>query len=580
MPYASKFLSVFSQQLSQQSEAEKMAATQLELHRLQQDHIQRHQEQLLQQQQRLQQLQLSSSWLSATAHLARISRQQHPNQGVFPTSTPSPTGPQSSPAGLGAAPPTAACNISLSPSQQQQQQQQQPPQRRSSSPANDSGVPESLSPSTTAKTSRNSTSSSSSASLPSTPKSARSSTGEGGEAPLNLSKPKSGAASPVATAAAAAAAAAAATTAFPTSAAAAAAAAAAFSGAFGKTLPSLMFPPSAAAFLNAYDALGAASSFPNPHGATGGKFDLMSHHHSGHHHHGQMGNGNPFLNATGAVGDNRPMPWHLPFQGAAAGTTRGLMESSLTSSTPSEHDDSSNGSKAKDEVKMFGAKIIRQQRKDAEGQPHVKRPMNAFMVWAKDERRKILKQCPDMHNSNISKILGESLFLSLSKHLFFSATLHLTGARWKAMSNAEKQPYYEEQSRLSKVHMEKHPEYRYRPRPKRTCIVDGKKMRISEYKTLMRQRRQDMRSLWCRDGTTGGVPGTASDDDVSSLPHSHQPHPQQPQHQQHHHHQQHQQHQQHQHHHHHPHLGFLGVGPGLGKQESSFESDQNSSLET
>ncbi|KAH9406151.1 high mobility group [Tyrophagus putrescentiae] len=81
---------------------------------------------------------------------------------------------------------------------------------------------------------------------------------------------------------------------------------------------------------------------------------------------------------------------------------------------------------------------------------HIKRPMNAFMVWSQIERRKICEQEPEIHNADISKRLG---------------------CTWKKLTGEQRLPFVREAERLRALHQKEYPDYKYRPRKKVKPVV-------------------------------------------------------------------------------------------------------------
>ncbi|KFD50170.1 hypothetical protein M514_08915 [Trichuris suis] len=73
----------------------------------------------------------------------------------------------------------------------------------------------------------------------------------------------------------------------------------------------------------------------------------------------------------------------------------------------------------------------------------IPRPMNSFMLWAKEERPRIRAQYPHYHNAQISQILG---------------------MEWKGMPMEQKMSYQERAKELRVLHSMEFPDYKYRPR--------------------------------------------------------------------------------------------------------------------
>ncbi|CAF0855285.1 unnamed protein product [Adineta steineri] len=77
----------------------------------------------------------------------------------------------------------------------------------------------------------------------------------------------------------------------------------------------------------------------------------------------------------------------------------------------------------------------------------IKRPMNAFLLWARGERKRVSSDGYGVSQTSLSKLLGET---------------------WRHMSVEEKQPFLDMAETLKRQHHIDHPDYKFKPKQRST----------------------------------------------------------------------------------------------------------------
>lgn len=123
-------------------------------------------------------------------------------------------------------------------------------------------------------------------------------------------------------------------------------------------------------------------------------------------HASRVSIGGPWESRTPSPASDSEMGFERNLSGDCS-SPDGLGSGNMRRSEPRISLTPSSGGQSPDLTQAGGVSAGTSDGKAAGGEQRIRRPMNAFMVWAKDERKRLALQNPDLHNAVLSKMLGK-----------------------------------------------------------------------------------------------------------------------------------------------------------------------------